>query len=186
MNRTLSIAQLALSAAALSVSIFVQAADVVSVQSSSIQTNSRTSSATTPQSNLASQAQIDQLEQLQAKIWGLNIEEVRRANWLMKGPRGSFSLSSISPIEVLGIHARNDAERRKYAEMFARALHADTEKVLAWANAHAEAMARLYPNEKVVNFTGAPYKPVIDPAIAEAALVPESAVAKPVKRGVGP
>ena len=38
--------------------------------------------------------------------------------------------------------------------MFARAFHADVERTLAWNQAFTEAMARLYPNESVVDFSG--------------------------------
>ncbi|MFV0679092.1 hypothetical protein [Ottowia sp.] len=107
-------------------------------------------------SAIQSYSVLDQREQLLASIWGLNAEEMVRAKVLMEGPRKSFSVENLSPIEALGIHARNDAERRKYAEMFARALHADVERSLAWNSAFIEAMARMYPGEPVVNYTGLP------------------------------
>lgn len=110
-----------------------------------------------------------------AQIWGLTAEEVQRAKLLLKGPRANFSIPNLSPIEALGIHARSDAERRKYAEMFARAQHADTERVLAWMYSYQEAMQRLYPNEKVIDFSAVPKAPV-DVGTAEAANVPRSAI----------
>ena len=48
-------------------------------------------------------------------------------------------------MEALGIHARTDAERRKYAEMFARAFHADVERSLAWNQAFTEAIGAPLP-----------------------------------------
>ena len=50
-----------------------------------------------------------------AQMWSLSIPEVQRAKALMQGPRGAFSSPQLSPIEALGIHARNDAERLRYA-----------------------------------------------------------------------
>ncbi|MEW8057076.1 MAG: TIGR03759 family integrating conjugative element protein, partial [Candidatus Thiodiazotropha sp.] len=51
-----------------------------------------------------------------ARLWGLSETEWRRYKQLMQGIRGSISPATISPIEVLGIHARDDAERQRYAE----------------------------------------------------------------------
>ena len=57
-----------------------------------------------------------------ARLWGLSETEWRRYKQLMQGIRGSISPSTISPIEVLGIHARDDAERQRYAEVWALSL----------------------------------------------------------------
>ena len=78
--------------------------------------------------------QMDDRDRLLGQIWGLTNDEMIRAKVLLEGPRKSFSVENLSPIEALGIHARTDAERRKYAEMFARAFHADVERTLAWLN----------------------------------------------------
>ena len=93
-------------------------------------------------------------DQIARQVWGLTADELERAKILLKGPRASFSVPNLSPVEALGIHARSDAERRKYAEMFAKAMHEDTERVLAWAAAYQVAIQRLYPNEKVIDFSG--------------------------------
>ena len=98
---------------------------------------------------------LDDRDRLLAQIWNLSSEEMIRAKVLLEGPRKSFSVENLSPVEALGIHARNDAERRRYAEMFARAFHADVERSLAWNEAFTEAMGRLYPNEPVVDYSGA-------------------------------
>lgn len=112
--------------------------------------------------------QLDERDKLLGQIWGLSDEEMMRAKVLLEGPRKSFSVANLSPVEALGIHARSDAERRKYAEAFARALHADVERSLAWNQAFTEAMARLYPNEAVVDYSGA--APVAAPVGAADAL----------------
>lgn len=106
-----------------------------------------------------------------ARIWGLTDEEMQRAQLLLRGPRAAFSVANLTPIEALGIHARSAAERRRYAELFARAHHQDTERVLAWAVAFEEAMKRLYPNEPVVSYDGLPKVPAT-PAAAEASHLP--------------
>ncbi|WP_049794623.1 TIGR03759 family integrating conjugative element protein [Methylomonas methanica] len=85
--------------------------------------------------------------------WSLSIDEWRRYKSLMKGIRGSISPPNISPIEVLGTHARNDQERRRYAEIWARMRHEDAERILAFQQAYAEAFQRLYPNELLVDLS---------------------------------
>jgi hypothetical protein len=81
-----------------------------------------------------------------AAQWGLNLDEYRRYEALMKGMRGSISDPRITPIEVLGIHARSEAERQKYAEIFARLMAEDTERVLQFQLAYQANFKRLFPN----------------------------------------
>ena len=57
-------------------------------------------------------------ERARSRLWELSETEWRRYKLLMQGIRGSISPSTISPIEVLGIHARDQDERRRYAEMW--------------------------------------------------------------------
>lgn len=71
--------------------------------------------------------------------WGLSSIDYSRYQELMKGIRGSISPSTISPIEVLGIHARNDTERKKYARLWADEMEKDAERVLAFSNAYDNA-----------------------------------------------
>ena len=130
------------------------------------------SQATQPQSGTLG---LTPQDTLQAQLWGLNADEMQRALVLAKGPRAAFSVANLSPIEVLGIHARTPAERRKYAEAFARAHHQDVERVLAWNQAFTQAMQQLYPAEPVIAYTGTD-RPQVDPALAAAAGVPLSAI----------
>lgn len=99
-------------------------------------------------------SQLDANDLLVAQIWGLSNEEMIRAKVLLKGPRASFSVQNLSPVEALGIHARDEKERVKYAEMFARALQADVERSLAWNRTFMEVQARMYPNQSIVDYTG--------------------------------
>ena len=121
---------------------------------------------------------LDDRDRLLAQIWTLSSEEMIRAKVLLEGPRKSFSVANLSPIEALGIHARNDAERRKYAELFARAFHADVERSLAWNSAFYEAMGRLYPNEPMVDYSGV-QKVQVPIGAADAMNVPRSLVVEP-------
>ncbi len=110
-------------------------------------------------------------DRILARIWGLTDDEMQRAQLLLRGPRAAFSVANLTPMEALGIHARNAAERKRYAELFAKAHHQDTERVLAWAVAFEDAMRRLYPNEPVISFDGLP-KVAATPAAAEANHLP--------------
>jgi integrating conjugative element protein (TIGR03759 family) len=78
-----------------------------------------------------------------AQAWGLTAQEAERYEFLMRGPRGAFSVPNISPIEVLGIHAETPTERRQYAERLVRLLYEDTERVLAFERATQAAWQRL-------------------------------------------
>ena len=75
--------------------------------------------------------------------WGLTEAEAMRYQVLMRGPRGAFSVSNISPLEVLGIHAETPAERRAYADRLVRLLYEDTERVLAFERETQAAWRRL-------------------------------------------
>ncbi len=90
-------------------------------------------------------------ELARSRLWGLSETEWRRYKQLMQGIRGSISPPTISPIEVLGIHARDQDERRRYAEMWARAMREDVSRILAFQRAYDEAGKRLYPNEQLID-----------------------------------
>lgn len=117
-----------------------------------------------------------------ANIWGLSKDEMLRAKVLLLGPRKAFSVENLSPIEALGIHARSDAERRKYAEMFVRAFRSDVERSLAWNRAFSDAMARLYPNDPVIDYSQMP-KVESSVGAADALNVPRSSIIE--KPGTG-
>lgn len=98
-----------------------------------------------------------------ARQWGLEDAEWQRYRTLMQGIRGSVSPATLSPIEVLGIHARNAAERRRYAEQWARMMREDAGRILAFQRAYDEAQRRLYPDSTLIDVRAlAPSKPGID------------------------
>ncbi len=117
-----------------------QAADVV-----------RTPTAATPTApTSATETALSPFARARAELWALSPTEWQRYEFLMTGLRGSISPANISPIEVLGIHAKDPAERREYAERWAQLMHEDVEQVLAFQRAYDEAMRRLYPNELLI------------------------------------
>ncbi len=95
-------------------------------------------------------------ELARSRAWGLSETEWHRYQALMQGIRGSISPETISPIEVLGIHARDDHERRRYAEQWARAMHEDVERILAFQHDYDAAGKRLYPNESLIDINRLP------------------------------
>ncbi len=90
-------------------------------------------------------------DKIHRELWSLSKVEWVRYRKLMKGIRGSISPKNISPLEVLGTHARNDTERRKYAEKWAVMRHNDISNILAFQLAYNKAFAMLYPNEQMIN-----------------------------------
>jgi len=86
-----------------------------------------------------------------ARVWGLSETEWRRYQSLMQGIRGSVSPATISPIEVLGIHARDEVERRRYAELWAQAMWEDAERILTFQRAYVEAGRKLYPGVQLID-----------------------------------
>jgi len=88
---------------------------------------------------------------VRARSWGLSETEWQRYRQLLQGIRGSISPATISPLEVLGIHARDAAERQRYAEAWAHAMHEDTDRILAFQRDYDAAMKRLYPNEPLID-----------------------------------
>lgn len=96
-----------------------------------------------------------------SRVWGLSDSEWRRYQSLLLGIRGSVSPANLSPIEVLGLHARDEVERRRYAELWARAMFDDAERILAFQRAYDSAVRRLSPNLTLIN-TGSFRRDVVE------------------------
>ncbi|MBR9910315.1 MAG: TIGR03759 family integrating conjugative element protein [Gammaproteobacteria bacterium] len=86
-----------------------------------------------------------------AAQWGLDDTEWQRYRTLMQGIRGSVSPASLSPIEVLGIHARSTEELQRYAEQWAVLMREDAERILAFQRAYDDAQRRLFPNSVLID-----------------------------------
>ena len=91
------------------------------------------------------------IDKARAEVWGLSETEWRRYRSLMEGIRGSVSPSTISPIEVLGIHAEDAVERNRYAETWARMMREDVARILLYQHAYDEAGRRLFPGEQLID-----------------------------------
>lgn len=96
-------------------------------------------------------SRLSESERIRALSWHLSETEWLRYRQLMDGVRGSISPETISPIEVLGIHARDESERQRYAERWAQIMHEDAERILAFQHAYDAAIRRLYPGEPMID-----------------------------------
>jgi len=145
MNSHLKLAALTV---ALVISHPIVAADISQIQ---IRETAQQASSTTTNG-------LSETDLARARTWNLSETEWRRYQQLMQGIRGSISPSRISPIEVLGIHARDEAERQRYAETWARAMREDVDRILAFQYAYDAAGKRLYPNEPLIDIHRLPGK----------------------------
>lgn len=82
--------------------------------------------------------------------WGLQPQEWARYRELMDGPLGIYS-PNLDPLSALGIEARTDEERRRYAELQVQVEARRIEKLLAYQRAYDEAWQRLNPGMQRVN-----------------------------------
>lgn len=78
-----------------------------------------------------------------AAMWSLTPEDWARYEEIMAGPRGTWS-PNLDPITALGIHARDEAERVRYANILARIEHHRLEQELAFERAYGTAFSALY------------------------------------------
>lgn len=92
------------------------------------------------------------LDERQARDWGLQADEWARYQQLMQGPLGVYS-PNLDPLTALGIEARTDEERRRYAELQVQAEARRVEKTLAYQRAYDAAWQRLYPTLQPVDLT---------------------------------
>ena len=94
------------------------------------------------------------LDERQARDWGLRPEEWARYRQLMQGPLGIYS-PNLDPLTALGIEARSDEERNRYAELQVQAESRRVNKTLAYQRAYDAAWKRLYPGQHRVSLPGA-------------------------------
>lgn len=86
---------------------------------------------------------------VEQRLWGLSDQEWTRYQLLMQGPRGTWS-PNLDPVSVLGIYAKTNAERKRYAEWLAKLEHARLGKEIAFQREYDAAFSRLFPEAKVI------------------------------------
>lgn len=123
---------------ALSLALFAGLAQWVSAQPASQQD-------AIMQPSRTAQSQIEQSrDEYLARDWGLGTEEWARYEELMDGPLGIYS-PNLDPLSALGVEARSNEERRRYAELQVQAEARRVEKLLAYQRAYDDAWQRLHP-----------------------------------------
>lgn len=80
-----------------------------------------------------------------ADQWGLTELEWERYESLMRGQRGILS-PGLDPLTALGVEARTDQERTRYAELQARFEYERIEREMAYQHAYDVAIGRLTEN----------------------------------------
>lgn len=107
------------------------------------------------------QITLNEAQQHEAKVWGLTIDEEKRYVLLMRN-KSKFYYEGLrqTPIDILGLNARNEAERTHFAELAAKQEAQKVSKNIAWNNAFYKAYNTLFANVPVIgNFDPAPYSP---------------------------
>ncbi|HDX1015704.1 TIGR03759 family integrating conjugative element protein [Pasteurella multocida] len=82
----------------------------------------------------------------QATEWGLTVEEWNRYTELMAGERGMWSLN-LDPLTALGIEAKTEAEKIKYARMLAERFRARVLKEIEFDKIYRQEYEKMYPEE---------------------------------------
>jgi integrating conjugative element protein (TIGR03759 family) len=95
-----------------------------------------------------------ELDERLANEWQLNLDEWARYRELMRGPLGIYA-PNLDPLTALGIEARTDDERRRYAELQVKAEARRVEKLLSYQRAYDTAWQRLYPKLQRVELADA-------------------------------
>lgn len=104
---------------------------------------------------------LTEAQQHEAKVWGLTTDEEKRYVLLMQN-KSKFYYEGLrqTPIDILGLNARNEHERNHFAELAARQEAQKVAKNIAWNNAFYKAYNKLFANVPVVGeFDPSPYSP---------------------------
>ncbi len=97
-------------------------------------------------------------ELIDDSLWHLDRTELERAETLKASFRQYLSDRQISPLEVLGIHARTDAERNRYARRWAKLMIEDAERVLAFQRAYDSAVRDLLYDQPLIELARLPVR----------------------------
>ena len=97
----------------------------------------------------------------QAEVWGLTQHDEKRYVLLMQNRSGLYwKGSKLSPVEILGINARNLSERKRFALLYAKQLQEKMAKELAWQSAASQAKAKVNKGLPLIRpFDVSPFSP---------------------------
>lgn len=118
----------------------------------------------------------ERADEQHARDWGLSVDEWTRYRDLMQGPLGVYS-PHIDPLTALGIEARSDQERQRYAELQVAAEAQRIEKLLAYQRAYDDAWQRLHADmpRVILPDAGAAFSPAVPAASGRLALFVQDA-----------
>jgi len=106
--------------------------------------------AITEQQTVLNETILSSLEE-EANRWRITTEEYQQYLEAIKGPRGRLSDPGITPIEVLGIEAKNSAERERFARLWVDMIRHDTAKTLAYTRSVHDAWLAIAPDRKLID-----------------------------------
>ncbi len=97
----------------------------------------------------------------EAKVWNLTEAEEKRYLQLMQSRSGVYYQGlRMSPIDILGLNARNDMERAHFAELAAKQEAQKVAQNIAWNNAFYEAYNEIFKDTPVISdFDPTPFSP---------------------------
>ena len=95
----------------------------------------------------------DETDWSRAQHWQLDATEWERVEMLRQEFRQHVSDRQISPLEILGLHARTEAERERYAQRWAALMIADAERILLFQRAYDEAVRKLLGDQPLIDIT---------------------------------
>lgn len=97
----------------------------------------------------------------EAKVWQLTEAEEKRYVQLMQSRSGVYYQGlRMSPIDILGLNARDDMERSHFAELAAKQEAQKVAQNITWNNAFYQAYNKLFKDVPVVgDFDPSPYSP---------------------------
>lgn len=91
-------------------------------------------------------------EQRLAQQFQLSEDDWLKYKEIMTGPRSIWN-PNLDPITTLGVEAKTEAERIRYAEIWMRVETQRTERELAFERARMKAAKRLYPDTPMMDFS---------------------------------
>jgi len=105
--------------------------------------------------------ELNDAQQHEAKVWQLTDAEEKRYVQLMQSRSGLYYQGlRMSPIDILGLNARDDVERAHFAELAAVQEAQKVAQNIAWNNAFYQAYNKLFKDVPVVgDFDPSPYSP---------------------------
>jgi len=105
--------------------------------------------------------ELTDIQQHHAKVWQLTSAEEKRYIQLMQSRSSTYYQGlRMTPLDILGLNARNDIERQHFAELAAKQEAQKVAQNIAWNNAFYQAYNQLFQDVPVVgDFDPSPYSP---------------------------